>query len=289
MSSLEEKHMEMEHHVGEDSQEGVSTKNMPDLCKDEKIIAGTPYVEFEPQQAHLQVDNPVSGKGAIKPANVLVHMNNAIKDLPKYSCDKCPYKTKQASHLKRHQNAKHNGIRYECDQCDSTFSIKHALVRHVENKHQDKKRIFPCPQCEFVTTRMDYLRGHIENIHLKLKHECDICGQKLSSQGALHTHRKTQHEGIWWRCQEEGCDFKASDSSSLKHHTRVVHNGERYACPEEGCDFKAIHSSSLKHHTRIVHNGERYSCPQCNEHFTKISSLRRHLSKRHGAEMPKTE
>ena len=53
MSSLEEKHMEMEHHVGEDSQEVVSTKNMPDLCKDEKIIAGTPYVKCEPQQVGL--------------------------------------------------------------------------------------------------------------------------------------------------------------------------------------------------------------------------------------------
>ena len=53
MSSLEEKHMEVEHHLGGDSQEGVSTKNMPDLCKDEKIIAGTPYVEFEPQQVGL--------------------------------------------------------------------------------------------------------------------------------------------------------------------------------------------------------------------------------------------
>ena len=95
----------------------------------------------------------------------------------------------------RHQNAKHNGIRYKCDQCDSTFSLKHALVRHVESKHQDKKRIFPCPQCEFVTTRMDYLRGHMENIHLKLKHKCDICGQMLSSKSALLTHRKTKHEG----------------------------------------------------------------------------------------------
>ena len=53
MSSLEEKHMEVEHHLGGDSQEGVSTKNMPDLCKDEKIIAGTPYVEFEPQRVGL--------------------------------------------------------------------------------------------------------------------------------------------------------------------------------------------------------------------------------------------
>ena len=53
MSSLEEKYMEVEHHVGEDSQEGALTMNMQDLCKDEKIIAGTPYVEFEPQQVGL--------------------------------------------------------------------------------------------------------------------------------------------------------------------------------------------------------------------------------------------
>ena len=44
--------MEMEHHVGEDSQEVVSTKNMPDLFKDDKIIE-TSIVKCEPQQVGL--------------------------------------------------------------------------------------------------------------------------------------------------------------------------------------------------------------------------------------------
>ena len=52
MSSLEEKHMEVEHHLGGDSQEGVSTKNMPDLCKDDKTIE-TSIVKCEPQQVGL--------------------------------------------------------------------------------------------------------------------------------------------------------------------------------------------------------------------------------------------
>jgi len=208
--------MEVGHHEDADSQEAVSTKNMPDLYKDDKIIAETINAKCEPQQAYLQVYDPVTGERGIKPANV----NNAIKDdMPKFSCDRCPYKTKQASHLKRHQNAKHNGIRYKCDQCDGTFSIKHTLVRHVESKHQEKKRIFPCPQCEFVTTRMDYLRGHMENIHLKLKHKCDICGHMLSSKSALLTHRKLN-------MKESGGDAKKTVVIS-KPVTRAASNTTR--------------------------------------------------------------
>ena len=52
MSTLKEEYMEMGRHEDEDSQEGVSTKNMPDLCKDDKIIE-TSIVKCEPQQVGL--------------------------------------------------------------------------------------------------------------------------------------------------------------------------------------------------------------------------------------------
>ena len=52
MSTLKEEYMEMGCHEDEDSQEGVSTKNMPDLFKDDKIIE-TSIVKCEPQQVQL--------------------------------------------------------------------------------------------------------------------------------------------------------------------------------------------------------------------------------------------
>ena len=52
MSTLKEEYMEMGRHEDEDSQEGVSTKNMPDLFKDDKIIE-TSIVKCEPQQVGL--------------------------------------------------------------------------------------------------------------------------------------------------------------------------------------------------------------------------------------------
>jgi len=258
-TSLEEKPEEDHDHEDENSQEGVTTENkvMPDIFEEENNSADNTVVKSEPQQANLQVNDPVSGEKGIKLANVVVHMNNAIKDdLPKFPCDKCPYRATQPGHLRRHQDAKHNGIRHKCDLCESTFSIKHTLVRHVESRH--KGIVFPCPQCKFEATRMSHLRDHIQNKHLKLKYECDICGRMLSSKGTLKIHRRTEHEGIWWRCKEQNCDYEAKDSSSLNYHKKVVHDGERLACPK------------------------------CNKYFTKITSLRSHLSKKHKAGMEGT-
>ena len=53
MSSLKEEYMEVGHHEDADSQEAVSTKNMPDLYKDDKIIAETINAKCEPQQVGL--------------------------------------------------------------------------------------------------------------------------------------------------------------------------------------------------------------------------------------------
>ena len=89
------------------------------------------------------------------------HMKRAHGvEQPKFSCDKCPYSSAQAGHLKRHRNAKHEGIRYQCNLCEKSFSIKNVLSRHVESIH--KGTTIPCPQCEYETPRMAVLRNHIK-------------------------------------------------------------------------------------------------------------------------------
>jgi len=182
------------------------------------------------------------------------HMESAHGvEQPKFSCDKCPYSSAQAGHLRRHRNAKHEGIRFQCNLCENSFSIKNTLTRHVENIH--KGTTIPCPQCEYETPRMAVLRDHIKTKHLKLKYECDICGHKVNSKNNLKTHKNIVHEGIWLRCPETGCDYKAKDSSTFRHHKKVVHHGERLVCPH---------------------------CSLC---FTKITSLKKHMEKKHIVDM----
>lgn len=144
------------------------------------------------------------------------HMKSAhgVEQLLMFSCDKCPYKSTQSGHLRRHQKAKHEGVRFQCDLCEKSFSVKHVLSRHVESQH--KGTTFPCPQCEYETPRMTVLRDHIRIKHLQLKYECNICGHKVNSKENLKTHKKVEHEGIWLCCPEVSCDYKARDSSTLR-------------------------------------------------------------------------
>jgi len=182
------------------------------------------------------------------------HMKSAHGvELPKFSCDKCSYSSAQAGHLRRHKNAKHEGIRYQCNLCETSFSSKDTLARHVGNKH--KGSMFPCPQCKYETPRMSVLRDHIRIKHLNLKYECDTCGHRVNSKKNLKTHKNIVHKGIWLWCPEVGCDYKAKESSTLRHHKKVVHDGERLVCPH---------------------------CPLC---FTKVTSLKSHMKKKHSADM----
>ena len=122
--------------------------------------------------------------------------------------------------------------------------------------------------CEYETPRMSALRDHIKAKHLKLKYECDICGHKVNSKESLKTHKNIVHEGIWLRCSEAGCDYKAKDSSTFRFKT--------------SCVFLTL---CFRHHKKVVHDGERLVCPHCPLHFTKSTSLKMHMKKKHSEDM----
>ena len=121
------------------------------------------------------------------------HMKRAHGvEQPKFSCDKCPFSSAQAGHLRRHQHAKREGVRYQCNLCEKSFN--HSPSYHIISYHIiHKGTTIPCPQCEYETPRMSALRGHIKANHLRLKYECDICGHKGNAKESLKTHKNVEH------------------------------------------------------------------------------------------------
>ena len=47
---------------------------------------------------------------------------------------------------------------------------------------------------------------------------CLSCGASYASKGALLNHRRGQHEGRVFRCDEGGCDFVSTQAGNLKTH-----------------------------------------------------------------------
>ena len=54
----------------------------------------------------------------------------------RYPCDKCEYTATTASHLKRHNESKHEEVRYPCGKCEYSATTAGVLRKHDESKHE---------------------------------------------------------------------------------------------------------------------------------------------------------
>ena len=59
-----------------------------------------------------------------------------------FPCDLCDHKCASKNTLRRHKEAKHEGIRYPCDQCKYSATQLINLKKHREAKHDGFR--YPC-------------------------------------------------------------------------------------------------------------------------------------------------
>ena len=59
-----------------------------------------------------------------------------------------------------------------CDLCDNIFASKPSLKKHKEAKHEGIR--YPCDQCEYSATRISYLKKHKVAKHEGIEYPCDM-------------------------------------------------------------------------------------------------------------------
>ncbi|KAJ3656477.1 hypothetical protein Zmor_015550 [Zophobas morio] len=86
------------------------------------------------------------------------------KEIKWHECDKCPYRSKFNSELKKHRDANHSEEAkwYECAKYSYKTKVKSYLVQHV-TVHFDQ---YQCEYCPYKTKRSCYLKTHISHRHL---------------------------------------------------------------------------------------------------------------------------
>ena len=70
------------------------------------------------------------------------------------------------------------------------------------------------------------------------------------------------------------CDFKTLKSSYLNKHVRSIHEGLKYRCEQEGCKFEAVKKQTVQDHVRSFHEGARIKCNECDFETTKPQNIR---------------
>ena len=109
------------------------------------------------------------------------------------------------------------------------------------------------------------------------KYVCEQCPKTYSSRGALHSHKKSAHEGVMYPC--DTCDYQATQKRDLTRHIQSKHECIEYACDQ--CDYQTGNKVELNMHVRSKHYGIAYACDQCDYNFTKQSNLIRHIKTKH--------
>ena len=113
------------------------------------------------------------------------------KDHPKFPCIFCGKRLLKAVTLERHIMLSHDKV-FPCVICGQKFPKADTLETHmlshdkdeiVLGRKQDKKKTYPCLNCEYVATRKESLKGHQWNIHEREKvvkpkiiPRCNKCG-----------------------------------------------------------------------------------------------------------------
>ena len=86
-----------------------------------------------------------------------------------YQCQKCPYKSKDFSNLKRHIN-----------------------IRHI---NEDDVKWFECKKCPYKAKQSSNLKCHINACHLDVEeikwYICEVCSYRAKQKGNLRRHINT--------------------------------------------------------------------------------------------------
>ena len=119
-----------------------------------------------------------------------------------------------------------------------------------------------CNKCEYVVSRGNYLKIHVDSVHRGVRHQCSPCEFSTTTASSLRFHVKSKHEGIkypllnvnilqykqvhWFFMSEinikelnirSQCQCTASQKGDPKSQIKDKHEGVRY--PYSDCEYIA--------------------------------------------------
>jgi hypothetical protein len=161
---------------------------------------------------------------------------------------------------------------------------KNCSTADCSKKEDDDTKCF---QCSKKFSSVKDLQRHIDAVHYKDNHECDVCGVAFSRNENLTRHKKLKHEDMpeetKHTCDECGKQFTRADN--LKKHVMKLHSESdqnEFIC--HSCEKNFNKESNLKRHVenRLHKDGTvRNTCDQCGKQFCNERMLRAHMNMHH--------
>ena len=180
----------------------------------------------------------------------------------KHQCDICLKSFKSGGILKDHIQFVHEGIKLKCKLCDFLGS-KVAIRYHNNLVHKEQ---FKCEHCDYKASRSNYLREHIESVHMGIRHDCNICGKNYKTSTILKLHMQDVHEKSIHEKQLEKLEREESQP------------GVTLLCDQ--CEYRTEKPQLLKRHIEAVHL-KKFLCSECDDVFSSNYALKEHIMRKH--------
>ena len=179
-------------------------------------------------------------------------------------------------HFKTKHNDKHNVNKTQCPECGK--SVQH-IISHLRWKHNHGSKKYQCSECLYVSQSPTNVKLHFQNMHQvdekRKKFPCDQCEKVLATVSSRNTHIKRKHEN-----QKQTCHIcQKQFISGLRKHIQKIHEGRRFPC--EYCGHQSTETSSLRMHIEAKHKGIKHACDQCGKSFSQLGTLNLHIKTKH--------
>ncbi|CAH0667211.1 unnamed protein product [Chilo suppressalis] len=156
----------------------------------------------------------------------------------------------------------------------------------------DNSEIWGCSTCSTAFENLETYNTHLtacssqankdskatDEVKVKRKFLCDICGKTSHSNASLQIHMST-HENVFpFKC--EVCPYQGRTLDLLRVHKRSHMVDKPFKCSQ--CPKSTTTASNLAKHMRHVHSNTRpYKCTYCDKAFSYQHDMKRHIKDIH--------
>ncbi|XP_035679593.1 zinc finger protein 407-like [Branchiostoma floridae] len=190
---------------------------------------------------------------------------------------------------------------FSCDKCEFSTASWREMRTHIRNVHKEK---LLCPECGFLATTIELLRGDVMNCREKTSAVCSICGQEVPGN-QLQQHVKEAHSSVTnvmdidlpsslpTGKDDENVDVNQTvtqpgrGDSLIDSSPRMLPPKKRQSvagahdCPICGCH---LYSKTVELHMRLhdAHGG--FTCDLCNYITDEWRLMRTHYNSSHSGQ-----
>ncbi|KAI5631753.1 hypothetical protein NE865_15517 [Phthorimaea operculella] len=170
-----------------------------------------------------------------------------------------------------------NTTTFECNICLKVFSDTKYLITHMKRCHTEEKNHI-CDRCAMKFWSKAELKRHFAFKHERKRYGCEMCKYKCATKEQLVSHKRMHTGERPYKCDK--CEMTYPRIQSLQNHKKL-HFERTIQCPQcpKMCHTKA---ALIKHFNSIHHRMYRYDCSLCDATYALKSTLKKHLTEKHG-------